>query len=49
MTGWDYSQMTSGIDFSAIGVGVLGVAALLCGVYAGILGARIVMGFLRRG
>ena len=49
MTGWDYSQMTSGIDFSAIGVGVLGVAALLCAVYAGILGARIVMRFLKQG
>lgn len=45
--GWDYSALTTGIDFSTIAVGVLAVAALLAGVYAGIKGARIVLGFLR--
>lgn len=44
---WDYTSMTSGIDFAGIATGVLAVAALLAGVYAGIKGARIVLGFLR--
>ena len=41
---WDY---TSSIDFSTISVGVLAVAGILAGVYAGIKGAKIVLGFLR--
>lgn len=45
--GWDYSGITTGIDFSTIATGVLAVAALLAAVYAGIKGARIVLGFLR--
>lgn len=44
---WDYSSLTSGIDFSSISVGVLAVAAALAAVYAGIKGARLVLGFLR--
>lgn len=47
VSGWDYSTLTSGIDFSTIGTGVLAVAALLAAVYAGIKGAKIVLGFLR--
>lgn len=46
-TPWDYSTLTSGVDFSTISVGVLAVAAILAGVYAGIKGAKIVLGFLR--
>lgn len=45
--GWDYSDLTSSIDFASIATGVLAVAALLAVVYAGIKGARIVLGFLR--
>lgn len=45
--GWDYSTVTSGIDFATIAVGVLAVAGLLAAVYAGIKGAKIVLGFLR--
>lgn len=45
--GWDYSTLTSGIDFASIGTGVLAVAGLLAAVYAGIKGARVVLGFLR--
>lgn len=45
--GWDYSAVTTGIDFASIATGVLAVAALLAAVYAGIKGARIVLGFLR--
>lgn len=45
--GWDYSGITTGIDFGSIATGVLAVAALLAAVYAGIKGARIVLGFLR--
>lgn len=45
--GWDYSGLTDGIDFGTIAVGVLAVAGLLAAVYAGIKGARIVLGFLR--
>lgn len=45
--GWDYSTITTGVDFSSIGTGVLAVAAILAGVYAGIKGAKIVLGFLR--
>ncbi|HDP3262177.1 TPA: hypothetical protein P6N60_004402 [Pseudomonas aeruginosa] len=46
--GWDYSSLTSDIDFSTIASGVLAVAALLAAVYAGIKGAQVVLGFLRR-
>ncbi|WP_411959589.1 hypothetical protein ACK56M_14650 [Pseudomonas sp. s4] len=45
--GWDYTGLTSSIDFSTISVGVLAVAGILAGVYAGIKGAKIVLGFLR--
>lgn len=45
--GWDYSTLTSGVDFSTIAAGVLAVAGILAGVYAGIKGAKIVLGFLR--
>lgn len=44
---WDYSTLTSSVDFSTISVGVLAVAALLAAVYAGIKGAKIVLAFLR--
>ncbi len=44
---WDYSTLTDGIDFSTIATGVLAVAAMLAAVYAGIKGARVVLGFLR--
>ena len=46
-TAWDYTGLTSSIDFSSISVGVLAVAGILAGVYAGIKGAKIVLGFLR--
>lgn len=42
--GWDYSSLTSDVDFSTIATGVLSVAALLAAVYAGIKGARVVLG-----
>ena len=45
--GWDYTGLTSSIDFSTISVGVLAVAGILAAVYAGIKGAKIVLGFLR--
>jgi len=45
--GWDYSTLTDGVDFSTIATGVLAVAAMLAAVYAGIKGAKVVLGFLR--
>lgn len=45
--GWDYSTLTNGVDFSTIATGVLAVAAMLAAVYAGIKGAKVVLGFLR--
>lgn len=45
--GWDYATLTAGVDFSTIGTGVLAVAAMLAAVYAGIKGAKVVLGFLR--
>ncbi|EKT4503705.1 major capsid protein [Pseudomonas soli] len=45
---WDYTQITSSVDFSGIATGVLAVAGVLAGIYAGIKGARIVLGFLKR-
>lgn len=45
--GWDYSTLTSGVDFGSIATGVLAVAALLAAVYAGIKGAKVVLAFLR--
>lgn len=44
---WDYTGLTSSIDFSNISVGILAVAGTLAGVYAGIKGAKIILGFLR--
>lgn len=46
-SGWDYSTLTAGVDFGTIAGGVLAVAALLAAVYAGIKGAKVVLGFLR--
>lgn len=45
---WDYTKITTGVDFSGIATGVLSVAGVLAGIYAGIKGARIVLGFLKR-
>lgn len=45
--GWDYSTLTAGVDYTSIGTGVLAVAAMLAAVYAGIKGARVILGFLR--
>lgn len=45
--GWDYASLTSGVDFGTIQTGVLAVAAAIAIVYAGIKGARMVLGFLR--
>lgn len=44
---WDYTSLTSSIDFSSISTGVLSVAGVLVGVYAGIKGAKIILGFVR--
>ena len=44
---WDYTTLTSSVDFSTIATGVLAVSAMLAAVYAGIKGARVVLGFLR--
>lgn len=46
-TPWDYSSLTSGIDFASLNVAVMAIAALLGAVYAGIKGAKIVLSFLR--
>lgn len=45
--GWDYATLTAGVDYTSIGTGVLAVAAMLAAVYAGIKGARVILGFLR--
>lgn len=44
---WDYTGLTSSVDFSTISIGVLAVAGILAGVYAGIKGVKIVLAFLR--
>ena len=44
----DYSSITTGINFDGIVTGVLGVAAALAAVYAGIKGAQLLLSFLRR-
>lgn len=44
----DYSSVTAGINFEGIVTGVLGVAAALAAVYAGIKGAQLLLSFLRR-
>lgn len=46
-TPWDYSTLTSSIDFSTISVGILAVAAILAALYAGIKGTKIVLSFIR--
>ncbi|PHP78279.1 hypothetical protein HQ52_14445 [Pseudomonas aeruginosa] len=45
--GWDYSVLTSDVDFGTIATGVLAVAAMLAAVYPALKGARVVLGFLR--
>lgn len=44
---WDYSSLTSSVDFASIATGVLAVGALLAAVYAGIKGVKILLAFLR--
>lgn len=44
----DYSSLTSAVDFTTVGTGVLAVAAALAGIYVGIKGARMLVGFIRR-
>lgn len=44
----DYSSVMAGVNFSGIVTGVLGVAAALAAVYAGIKGAQLLLSFLRR-
>ena len=44
---WDFSSLTSSIDFSSVATGVLAVAALIAAVYAGIKGAKIILSFLK--
>lgn len=44
----DYSTMTAAVDFTTVATGILAVGVALAGVYIGIKGARILLGFLRR-
>lgn len=46
---WDYTAITNAVDFTSVSVGVMAVAALLAAVYAGIRGAKIVLGFFKSG
>ncbi|GAQ30425.1 hypothetical protein K6V18_06625 [Ralstonia insidiosa] len=43
----DFTQLTSGIDFSTVVVGVLAVAATLITVYVAIKGAKIITHMVR--
>lgn len=44
---WDYTTITAGVDFSNAAVGILAVAAILAALYAGVRGAKLVLGFIR--
>lgn len=44
---WDYSALTSGIDVSTAVVGIVAVAAIMAGVYAGVKLTKLVISFIR--
>ena len=43
----DFSQLTSGVDFSSVITAVMAVGVVLMGVYVAIKGARIVLSMVR--
>lgn len=43
----DFTQLTSGIDFSAVTSAVLAVGVVLMGVYVAIKGAKIILSMVR--
>jgi hypothetical protein len=43
----DFSQLTSGIDFSSVTTAVMAVGVVLMGVYVAIRGAKIVLSMVR--
>jgi hypothetical protein len=43
----DFSQLTSGVDFSSVTTAVMAVGVVLMGVYVAIKGAKIVLGMVR--
>ena len=45
----DLSPITSGIDFSSVGVAIIAIAGLLATVYVAMKGAKIVLGMLKGG
>ena len=43
----DFTQLTSGIDFSSVTSAVLAVGVVLMGVYVAIKGAKIILSMVR--
>jgi hypothetical protein len=43
----DFSQLTSGVDFSSVTTAVMAVGVVLMGVYVAIRGAKIVLSMVR--
>lgn len=43
----DFSQLTSGIDFSSVTSAVMAVGVVLMGVYVAIKGAKIILSMVR--
>ena len=43
----DYTTLTAAADFTTAETAILAVSVALAGIYVGIKGARIVLGFLR--
>lgn len=46
--GPDFSVLTAGVDFSTVNTGILAIGALLGGVLVCIVGAKMILGFLRK-
>jgi len=44
---WDYSTLTSGIDTTTVTIGILAVAAIMAGLFAGVRLAKLVLSFIR--
>lgn len=43
----DFSQLTSGVDFSSASTAVIGIAVAIAGVYVAIAGARAVLRMIK--
>jgi hypothetical protein len=44
----DFSTLVTAVDFGTVQTGILGVGAVLAGLYVATRGARLLLAFIRR-